>query len=285
MHPVVFQIGKVVIHSYGLMLALSFLLGIWLSSWRAKKSGLEPAVISDIGFWIILAAILGSRLYYVFLHFEEFKGNLVNIFNPFHGDTLGIGGLVMYGGLIGAILAGVLFFKLHKLPFLPYADACAPAIGLGIFLTRIGCFLNGCCYGHPTEAWYGVHFPVTSPAGSYAVHLHASKLIASQLFLSAGGLFILLAVIFVGTKKFFTGFQFYLMVVLYSVLRFLVDFTRYYAEDERIASLSHNQIVCIVIFVIFMGLILKNVIFKPEDDLPESVEPSPDVELSAETPE
>ncbi len=274
MHPVVFQIGKVVIHSYGLMLALSFLLGIWLSSWRAKKAGLEPAVISDIGFWIILAAILGSRLYYVFLHFEEFKGNLVGIINPFHGETLGIGGLVMYGGLIGAILAGVLFFKVHKLPFLPYADACAPAFGLGIFLTRIGCFLNGCCYGEPTEAWYGVHFPIASPAGSYAVHLHASKLIASQLFLSLGGLSIALIVIFVGTKKFFTGFQFYLTVVLYSVLRYLVDFTRYYAEDERIATLSHNQIVCIVIFVIFTGMIAKNIIFKPEEsELEPAVEP------------
>lgn len=280
MHPVVFQFGKVVIHSYGLMLAVSFLLGIWFSGWRAKKAGLEPVVISDMGFWIILAAILGSRLYYVFLHFEEFKGNLLNIFNPFHGDTLGIGGLVMYGGLIGAILAGVLFFKIHKLPFLQYADACAPAFGLGIFLTRIGCFLNGCCYGHPTEAWFGVHFPVASPAGSYAVHLHASKLIASQLFLSAGGLLIALTVIFVGTKKVFTGFQFYLTVVLYSILRFMVDFTRYYAENERIASLSHNQIVCIVIFVIFMGLILKNFIFKSEEGEQSPAEPSTEIEPS-----
>lgn len=266
MHPVVFQFGKVVIHSYGLMLALSFLLAIWFSSWRAKRNGLDPTVVSDIGFWIILSAILGSRLYYVILHFGEFKGDLLSIFNPFHGDTLGIGGLVMYGGLIGAILAGVAFFKIHKLPFLPYADACAPAFAFGIFLTRIGCFLNGCCYGQPTEAWFGVHFPAMSPAGSYMIHQHASKLIASQLFLSAGGLLIGLVVLAVATRKIFTGFQFYLTVVLYSVLRFLVDFTRYYSEDEKIASLSHNQIVCIVIFVVFMGLIVKNIIFESEED-------------------
>lgn len=271
MHPVVFQFGKVVIHSYGLMLALSFLLGIWFSSWRAKRDGLNSAVISDIGFWIILAAIIGSRLYYVFLHFDEFKGNLVNIFNPFHGDTLGIGGLVMYGGLIGGILAGVIFFKVRKLPFLPYADACAPAFGTGIFLTRIGCFLNGCCYGMPTEAWYGVHFPISSPAGAYQAHLHASKLIPSQLFLSAGGLLIALIILAVDRKKIFTGFQFYLMVVLYSILRFLVDFTRYYSDDERLASLSHNQVVCIVIFIIFMGLIVKNIIYKPGEDEDEPV--------------
>jgi len=277
MHPVVFQFGKLVIHSYGLMLALSFLLGIWFSGRRAKKNGLNPAVVSDIGFWIIISAIVGSRLYYVFLHFDEFKGNLINIFNPFHGDTLGIGGLVMYGGMIGAILAGVLFFKLKKLPFLPYADVCAPSFAFGIFLTRIGCFLNGCCYGQPTEAFYGVHFPTSSPAGNYMVHIHASKLIPSQLLLSAGGLVIAIIVLTVGRKKIFTGFQFYLTVVLYSILRFLVDFTRYYGEDEKIATLSHNQIVCIVIFIIFMGLIAKNLIFKseePEETVTEQPEPA-----------
>ncbi len=98
------------------------------------------------------------------------------------------------------------------------------------------------------------------------IHQHASKLIASQLFLSAGGLLIGLVVLAVATRKIFTGFQFYLTVVLYSILRFLVDFTRYYSEDEKIASLSHNQIVCIIIFVVFMGLIVKNIIFEPEED-------------------
>lgn len=377
MHPVIFQMGKVVIHSYGLMLALSFLFGIWLSSWRAKKIGLDPNVISDIGFWVILSAIIGSRLYFVFLHFEDFKGNIASIINPFYGDACGIGGLVMYGGLIGAIVAGLIFFNVkktnkfiikdvlndkpakaagiqagdtlisingilissistlkksfanissdkkfslgiirngnvltlditaaslkyqstgditqdedtieiqnsdtgtlileklglsidiikEKLPFLSYADVIAPSIGFGIFLTRIGCFLNGCCYGKPAEGALGVPFPIDSPAGKYQIAQHASGLIPSQLYLSAGGLIIAIIVLLINKKKIFAGFQFYLTIVLYSVLRFLVDFTRYYAEDERIATLSHNQIVCIVIFVIFAGLILKNFIFKKE---------------------
>ncbi len=267
MHPVIFQWGKLVIHSYGLMLALSFLLGIWFSGWRAKRNGLDPTVVADIGFWIILSAIIGSRLYYVVLHFEEFKGNYISIFNPFHGDTLGIGGLVMYGGMIGAVLAGVIFFRINKLPFLPYADMCSPAMGFGIFLTRIGCFLNGCCYGQPTEAGFGVPFPAHSPAGVHQITLHATKLIPSQLYLSAGGLLIAIVILIAGRKKMFDGFQFYLTVVLYSILRFIVDFTRFYKDDERIASLSHNQIDCIVIFIVFAGLILKNVLFKPEENI------------------
>jgi phosphatidylglycerol:prolipoprotein diacylglycerol transferase len=266
MHPVVFQIGKLVIHSYGLMLALSFLLGIWYSGWRAKKRGLDPLIISDIGFWLILAAIIGSRLYYVALHFEEFRNDLAAIFNPFHGGSLGIGGLVMYGGLIGTLCASLIFFKIKKLPFLPYADVCAPAFGFGYFLTRIGCFLNGCCYGKPATHGFGIHFPPNSPAGSYQVHLHADKLIPSQLYLSLGGLIIALIVIAAGRKKIFAGFEFYLTIVLYSILRFSVDFTRYYAPDEKLASLSHNQIVCIAVFVVFLGLIVKNIVFTGETE-------------------
>jgi len=152
----------------------------------------------------------------------------------------------------------------EKLPFLAYADAIAPSVGFGIFLTRIGCFLNGCCYGKPTESGFGISFPMGSPAGHYQVDQHASGLIPSQLYLSAGGLLIALTVLLVGRKKIFEGFQFYLTIVLYSVLRFAVDFTRFYQEDERIATLSHNQIVCIIIFIIFAGLILKNIIFTKE---------------------
>ncbi len=260
MHPEIFKIGKLVIHSYGFMLALSFLFGIWLATTRAKRSNLNPNVISDVGFWIIISAILGARFYYVILHFEEFKSNLTAIINPFQGGSVGIGGLVMYGGVIGAVLAGFLFFRLKKLPFLPYADAMAPAVGFGIFLTRIGCFLNGCCYGMPTKSWFGIDFPPISPAGHYQASSSATALIPSQLILSVGGLIIGITILLVSKRKSFPGFQFYLTVVMYAILRFSVDFTRFYEPSERIATLSHNQIVCIILFVIFLGLILKNFI-------------------------
>ena len=182
MHPVLFKIFSFPIHSYGLMLALSFLFGIWFSGWRAKKRGLNPDVIADMGFWIILSAIVGARLYYVFLHFEEFKGNLLSIINPFQGETVGIGGLVMLGGYIGAVIAAILFFKIKKLPFLPYADIVSPSVGFGIMLTRIGCFLNGCCYGAASGNPLAVKFPLESPAGAYQQHIHATSLYPSQLF-------------------------------------------------------------------------------------------------------
>ncbi|MBN2035695.1 MAG: prolipoprotein diacylglyceryl transferase [Chitinispirillaceae bacterium] len=263
MHPVLFKVFSFPIHSYGVMLAASFLLGIWVASVRAKRAGLNPGVIADVGFWVILSAIVGARAYYVVLHFEEFQGNLLAIVNPFQGGTIGIGGLVMYGGFIGAIVASIIFFVVKKLPFLPYADACAPSIALGVMITRIGCFLNGCCYGSATSHG-GVSFPLESAAGVYQRDIHAAGLYPSQLYESAGGLLMLFIILTAGRIKTFPGFQFFLAGFLYAVLRFIVDFTRVYGPDERLGSLSHNQIVCIVMFVVFGGLMLKGFLFKDE---------------------
>jgi phosphatidylglycerol:prolipoprotein diacylglycerol transferase len=279
MHPILFQIGKLPIHSYGFMLALSFLLGIWLGGWRAKRRGLEGDVISDVGFWVILAAIIGARAYYVALHFEEFEDNLLGVINPFQGGSMGIGGLVMYGGYVGAILAGVAFFKIKRIPLLPYADAAAPSIGLGIFLTRIGCFLNGCCFGAATEAGWGVHFPSSCPAGHYQITVHAHALHPSQLYLSAGGLLIALIIVLAGRRRVFDGFEFYLTGVLYSVLRFAVDFTRYYTPKEHILGLSHNQVVCIALFIVFGGMMLKHLMEEtpsPQESVATAGEPPRD---------
>ncbi|NLD93516.1 MAG: prolipoprotein diacylglyceryl transferase [Fibrobacter sp.] len=264
MHSELFHIGSFPIHSYGVMLALSFLFGILLSSYRAKKAGLDPNIIPDVAFWVILAAIIGSRLYYVGLHFEEFKDNLLSIVNPFQGGSIGIGGLVMYGGFIGAVVAGVIFFKVKKIPFLPYADAMAPSVGFGIMLTRIGCFLNGCCYGGAGHGPFSASFPLSSPAGAYQAHIHADALYMSQLFESAGGLVIGLTVLLIGRFKPFVGLQFYVVGVMYAILRFMVDFSRFYSESEKLGTLSHNQVVCIVLFIVFSGLILKNYLFKDE---------------------
>jgi len=265
MHPVLFMIPVIhfPIHAYGFMLALSFLLGIWIASARAKRAGLNPVVIADVGFWVILAAIAGSRAYYVLLHFEEFRNDLWAIINPFSHGLVGIGGLVMYGGFIGAILAAVIYFKKKKIPFLPYADASAPSVALGVALTRIGCFLNGCCFGS-SAAHGGVAFPASSAAGMYQHEVHAAGLYPSQLYESAGGLLIFLLLLLVDRKKPFNGFMFYSLGLLYSVLRFMVDFSRFYAPGERLAGLSHNQIVCIILFVIFGGLILRGAMFTEE---------------------
>jgi len=260
MYPVLFNIFSFPVPSYGMMLALSFLIGIFIAVHRAKKAGLDPDVVSDMGLYVIIAAISGSRLYYVFLHFDEFRGDLLSIVNPFAGGSVGIGGLVMYGGFLGAVIAAVIFFKVKKVPHLPYLDVCAPGVGIGIALTRIGCFLNGCCYGAAVKAHniFCVHYPDVSPAGRYQHSIGAHGLMPSQLYEAAGGVAIALAIYLIGKRaKSFAGLQFYLLFVFYSILRFVIDYTRIYNASESIGPFSHNQALCIVLFIVFTGLIVK----------------------------
>lgn len=250
MHPTLINIGPLPIHSYGLMLALSFIAAIFISSRRAEKAGISKNAIMDLAFWIIISAILGARLYYVILHPEEFKGHWLNTVNPFMNGQVGIGGLVMYGGVFGALLAGILYLRYRRLPVFKVADVLAPTVGFGIFLTRIGCFLNGCCYGKCTTHPFGVSFPASSPAGHFQHVMHCDALHPAQLYLSLGGLIIFLLIISLERFKYFHGFSLLLLAILYSIHRFIGDNFRHYTNDEMILGLTHNQFFCVVIIAI-----------------------------------
>jgi phosphatidylglycerol:prolipoprotein diacylglycerol transferase len=253
------------------MLALSFLLGIGLAAWRARRDELDPSAILDLAILIIIGVGVGSRLYYVLLHLDEFEGNLLNAFNPFREGGAG-GGLVMYGGLMGGLLAGFLYLRLKRLSFPRYADAIAPSLALGVFLTRIGCFLNGCCYGKAWDGPLAVSFPPTSPAGRFQEQVQVGGLIPSQLYESFGGLVILVLVLTVGRRwKRWEGLQFYMVIVMYTILRFLVELTRHFEPGERLGPLTHNQVVCIVLLVVFGGLTLRTLSVGPGRQKPEDV--------------
>jgi len=261
MHPTLFKIFSFPVPSYGTMLALSFLSGILLTMYFAKQRGLSPDVVSDAGLYLIISAIVGARAYYVMTHFHEFRGDLLSIVNPFQDGRVGISGLVMYGGFIAAIITTALFFKIKKLPILPYLDVFSPGVGLGIALTRIGCFLNGCCYGlaAKTGSFLSVNYPidVNSPAAYYQHKIGAACLLPTQLFESAGGIIIAVTLYLVGKSKFyFAGLQFYLLVVMYAVLRFFIESVRY-IETQKIGPFSHNQVICIVLFLAFGGIIVR----------------------------
>jgi len=261
MHPTLFHIFSFPIPSYGTMLAVSFLSGIVFAMYLAKKRGLNPDAVSDVGLYTIISAIIGARLYYVMTHFDEFRGNLFSIVNPYQDGRLGISGLVMYGGFIAAIVTAALFFKIKKLPVLPYLDVCSPSVGLGIALTRVGCFLNGCCYGLAAKAgsFLSVSYPIEahSPAAYYQRSIGAPGLLPSQFFESAGGIAIAVTLYLVGRSKFaFAGLQFYLLVVMYAALRFFIETVRY-IETQKIGPFSHNQLICIVLFFVFGGIIIR----------------------------
>ena len=246
MHPVLFRIGPFALRSYGVLLALSFFLGILLASRRLTKMGGDGAKMIDLAVVIIIASILGSRLFYVAFHWSEFAGRLTDIVNPFNNpEGIGIAGLSMDGGVFLAVLCGLLYLRLSRQPVLLALDALAPSFGLGIFLTRIGCFLNGCCYGRPCTTGLGVVFPPESLAGWQFPGL---PLHPAQLYNAAGGAIMLGLLLWLERYRTFRGFTFLLAVMLYGILRLIVDFYRHFEANIFIVhlgkiALTANQVV------------------------------------------
>ena len=152
MHPILCRIGPFTIYSYGLMFALAVVVGTWLLSRQAKRKGIDPDIIFDLSFWLTISGILGARIYYVFLYPEPFQEN------PWEFFMLQHGGLAFQGSIIPATLVVVWYLRKHRLPALPVLDLLAPFIALAHAIGRIGCLLNGCCYGKPV--WWGLYFPV-----------------------------------------------------------------------------------------------------------------------------
>ncbi len=246
MYPVLYRIGPFALRSYGVLLALSFFLGILLASRRLRNMGGDGAKMIDLAVVIIIASIVGSRLFYVIFHLDEFAGQALDIINPFNNpEGIGIAGLSMDGGVFLAILCGLLYLRLAKQPVLLTLDAMAPSFGLGIFLTRIGCFLNGCCFGKPCSTGLGITFPSESLAGWQYPGL---PLHPTQLYNAAGGLIMLGLLLWLERYRTFRGFTFLLAVMLYGILRLIVDFYRHFEENVFVfrigdIALTANQVI------------------------------------------
>lgn len=150
------------IRGYGVMLFLGVVSGVGLAAYRARREGYDPELIYSLAFWMCLSGIVGARLFYIIEYWSEFQ-------KPTLGATLAAmanytqGGLIVYGSLVGAAVAAFVFFVRHKLPVLAMADLIVPSLTLGLALGRVGCFLNGCCYGGLCDRPWAVQFPPESP--------------------------------------------------------------------------------------------------------------------------
>ncbi|MDP8229346.1 MAG: prolipoprotein diacylglyceryl transferase [Candidatus Electryoneaceae bacterium] len=226
MHPVIFAIGPFQLHSYGLMMFVAFAAGLILASVRAKRAGISPQVVMDLTVWLMIGGLAGARLAYVLFHVDEFQGRWWDTISPIQSDgTIGIAGLVVLGGVIAAIPTMWWFLRRRNIPFLKMADIMMPSLALGIAIGRIGCLLNGCCFGQPTDLPWGIVFPHICYAGSVYPGLSIHP---TQLY-SVGYSAIIAVVLLLRTShRRFEGELFYLFFVLYGIARFGVETVRYY---------------------------------------------------------
>jgi len=247
MFPTILRIGNLPIYSYGLMLFVSFLCGIAVVEHRAKRFGVDPKKITDLALWVLLAVVVGSRLFYVGFHWDEFRNDLLGIIAFWRG---GLAGLMFYGGFLGGIVAGVVFVRINRLPVRKLMDAVAPAIMLGEGFTRIGCFLNGCCFGVPTHGACGIVFPHHSPAGATFVDQPVHP---TQLYSSVAGFSLFLLALWLEKRKPKPGVLSAVLLVIYSLFRFGIDFVRYY---ENSANFWGNQVVSLVLTALGVALLV-----------------------------
>lgn len=161
--PLVAKPEGLPIRGYGVLLLVATVAGLSLAFYRAKKVGLSSEVISNLAFYMFVAGIAGARLFYIIQYWDNIydSGSMVRTI----GNVLNFveGGLVVYGSLIGALAAAIWFLRSQRLPLLPIADLIAPSLVLGLAIGRIGCLMNGCCYGGICDQPWALTFPVESP--------------------------------------------------------------------------------------------------------------------------
>jgi len=249
-HPIAFQLGPLTIHWYGVMITLAFLAGLWTATRRARRENISAEKIADVTLWLMAGAIAGARFVYVTTYWrEEFASQpLSEIFMVQHG------GLVFYGGFIGAAIAGFIYIRWKKMPLWKTADVLAPSIALGSVFGRIGCLLNGCCYGRPTNLPWAITF--TNPQARdlsgtpLDIPLHPTEIYDALLNLALYGF---LAWLF--RRKKFDGQVFATYLLCYAVMRSFVEcFRGDYTDLHKHLNLTPAQWIGVPIFVAGLAL-------------------------------
>jgi phosphatidylglycerol:prolipoprotein diacylglycerol transferase len=216
-HPIAFQLGTFTITWYGIMVASGFLAGLWTAGRRAMLQGVSPEKVYDLGLSLMVGSILGARTLYVITFWnQEFADDFSKVFKIWEG------GLVYYGGLIGASLAVIIYTRIKKLPLWKMADVLAPSVALGYAFGRIGCLMNGCCYGRACSLPWAIKFPASNKGGApVGVPLHPTEIYESLLSLC---LYAFLAWLY--RRKKFDGQIFATYLVCYAFLRSFVELFR-----------------------------------------------------------
>lgn len=233
-----FSIGPLTVHGYGVMIAVGILAALWLATKLCKEYKLDYENIDSFIIFVIVIGYAFSKLTYCLTVFDQFLSDPLSV--------LGSGGWVVYGGILGGLLAALIWCKWKKWKFMDYFQVLMPCVSLAQGFGRIGCFFAGCCGGAVPDAWYGIQFPATSLAWNTT-----QKIIPTQLLSSAGD-FLIFAFLMYNLKKGKhpedTGAWY---LILYSVGRFLIEFLRGDLIRGGIGPFSTSQFISL--FVVVLG--------------------------------
>ncbi len=233
-----YQLGPFALHTYGLFVAMGFLLGIGWSMREAREQGLDPNLLSDLGFYIILGAILGARILYVLINPLYFWHNPGEIFMFWKG------GLVFSGGAILATALGLWFLKSRKQDVWRWMDVLAPGIGLGEAIGRVGCLAAGCCYGGSCDLPWAISFYHPESLAPLFTPLHPT-----QLYHSLAGLMCFVVVVGLKPHVRHSGWLMGIFLILFGAFRFVIELFRAdYRGDFGIVSVT--QLIALVAIVL-----------------------------------
>lgn len=242
MLPEICRIGSFTLYSYGLMLVLAFFVCTYLASLQAKSEQMDSEQIFNLFFYVFIFGIIGSRIFYVLINARFYLSNPREIIMLQHG------GMAWFGGLIFGMATAVWFIKKHKMNLLKTLDLLVPFIALGQAIGRIGCLLNGCCFGR--ESGMGLYFKVFDKI-----------LIPTQLYSSLLLLLIFSILRFKQDRNHLPGEILCSYFFLYSLKRFFIEFLR--NDSLRIFyGLTLFQILCLMLFFLSLGIFIKLFVIK-----------------------
>ena len=249
MHPIIARFGPFTIYSYGMMVAMAFLFSIYLAGIEAGRRGIKRDLVYDLALYLFIGSLIGARVYYLaFFNPSSFIKDPVSILKVWEG------GLAIHGAILGGIASGFLFSRRRGVSFWRLADLVAPSIILGQAIGRIGCFLNGCCYGVPTESMFGVNFP----DGSLAYEAYRGLAVhPTQLYefgLNLIGFFVLWSL---RRRIKFEGGLFLLYLMIYNSIRIVVSGLRGDSLYIWNTNIKIAQIISAIIFVVALTLFIK----------------------------
>jgi phosphatidylglycerol---prolipoprotein diacylglyceryl transferase len=234
MHPILFHLGSAPIYTYGVLVATSFLAGLFCARLQAAKAGLNPDRIWNFAIYGILIALVSSKVWLLVSEWGYYIANPGQIFGI---TTLQSAG-TFYGGVAGGIVWTTLYSRVTKLPILAVLDVCAAPVALGHAIGRIGCFVAGCCYGKATSLPWGVRFTSPTAAQIAGTPLNIS-LHPTQLYEAAVEFVNFLLLIWLGKRQRFSGQLIGAFFMLYGIERGAIEFLR---DDPGRGMIFHDTV-------------------------------------------